>query len=166
MKNPIVLAIIGIVLLLFIGIGGLFLVGVAGGVFYKSFKVETPASNNTSPPNLETANLKTVDLSGTEKDTERFFAKLFLQSGMEGVKSYLNTNLSLPNNVKIATPDGVFELKGVTSVILQKTERIAEWGTANPRHKIQVIGIFPNGIGNEKDTFSLAVRYQEKNETK
>ena len=156
------MSIIGIVLLLVIGIGGLILVGLGGAAFYKSFKVETPANNNTSPQNLETANLKTVDLSGTEKDTERFFAKLFLQGGMEGVKSYLNTNLSIPNNVKIATPDGAFELKGVTSVILQKTEKIAEWGTANPRHKIQVIGIFPNGIGNEKDTFSLAFRYQDK----
>ena len=165
MKKNIIFVIIGLLLFVVIGFGGLFLVGIGGALFYTSQRVETNTSKNPTP--LDTTNLKTIDLTGTEKNTERLFANLYQQGGTEAMKSYLDNTLAIPNNIKIQTPDGIFELKGVTYVsLMEKDKKIKDWGDTNHRNKIQAIGIFPNGIGDNKNSLALALHYQNKIETK
>lgn len=168
MKNPIVIVVIVVALFLVIGVGILLAMFVGGFMFYRSGIVPPNApSEQKALPVIDTTNLKKIDLTGAQKDTQKLFVDIYKKQGLEGVKAYLDNNLSLPANIQVNNLDQKSELTGVTYVVVyQGPKKIGGWGNEGSAHKIHALGIFPNGIGVEAESFAISFYHQDKIDSK
>ena len=167
MSNKIIIAVvvafIGVIVL---AIAIVFL-GFFGAGFYYFQGRNAPQQQ---PQQIETSSLKLVDMAGKEKDTQKFLSEIYNKQGLEGVKAWIDSNVQLPCNIRISFSNDLGDYKGVTYIGLNNEKsadkHFAEWGTLKGRGKIQSLGIFPKGYGDNQHNFVFVIQYQEKTDVK